>query len=500
MAKINNTDIYKYDTMPTLLDYLIGTDADNLLKTKNYKIKAIFDLINGASGINSIQYYFSDGSTPDIDYFSQGFMFTDNNALDPNNFTKLIFNNRTETGLNLSVLFAFLGLTPDVVLKIKNPTDPNNFFTFKVTGYTDEGDYVAFDVEQLDDLYLGIFVNGYIYSFYWDVYSSGGPIETDNIDIIKTVVLADGYLHSDLFAAVNNLTTFQVLGTESLWLEVLVLSSGSISQTRLYKFFNLGKGIYGLGGIQLQVDPSTYIVSCKLIEINGFNPEENPTTQIVDEGWDITGTTLSDYINNLATPITLQDTNSEGLVVIKVLNFGVSEEYLYNGAGGTFGLGEQQTILSEFNKFNSSSGLYTNLTDGQELDLPYAGSNTFTLPDNYLITDVYTNIALNKKATYIRSALNQITILDTLEAGDVINVRGLVATGSFAPMISGGCLTAECVQAMPVFNSDIEAISLPNYTPYKTNTGEIRYKLPSGEPILMWIDSETWNDELTWID
>jgi len=31
------------------------------------------------------------------------------------------------------------------------------------------------------------------------------------------------------------------------------------------------------------------------------------------------------------------------------------------------------------------SALSSNLTDGQELDLPYVGSQTFTLPDNYLV-------------------------------------------------------------------------------------------------------------------
>lgn len=193
---------------------------------------------------------------------------------------------------------------------------------------------------------------------------------SNNIDIVKTVVLVDGYLHSDLFVAVNNLTTFEVLGTESLWLEVLVINAGTITQTRLYKFFNLGKGIYGLGGIQLQVDPSTYIVSCKLIEINGFNPEENPTTQIVDEGWDITGTTISEYVNNLEELVFFQDTNTVGLVVIKVINNGVAEEYLYNGIGGTFGVGEGQTSPSDFNQFNSG-------VDINESDILYKSGETF---------------------------------------------------------------------------------------------------------------------------
>lgn len=64
----------------------------------------------------------------------------------------------------------------------------------------------------------------------------------------------------------------------------------------------------------------------------------------------------------------------------------------------------------------------------------------------------------------------------------------------------GGCLTAECVQSLPTFNNDFEAAVLPDYTPYKTSTGELRYKLPSGSRILYWIDSNMSIDSEMWID
>jgi len=79
------------------------------------------------------------------------------------------------------------------------------------------------------------------------------------------------------------------------------------------------------------------------------------------------------------------------------------------------------------------SALSSNLTDGQELDLPYVGSQTFTLPDNYLVVSVFKDIGLYKKLTYTRS-LNTITVIEPLLTGDTVNIRGLVATGSFTPV------------------------------------------------------------------
>lgn len=79
------------------------------------------------------------------------------------------------------------------------------------------------------------------------------------------------------------------------------------------------------------------------------------------------------------------------------------------------------------------SALSSNLEGGQELDLPYVDTNTFTLPDNYIVVSVFINIALNKKVRYTRSG-NDITILETLLVGDTVNIRGLVATGSFTPV------------------------------------------------------------------
>ena len=49
MARIFRTDIYDYDTLPTFDDYVIGTDAEDASRTKNYRISDLAALINGTA-------------------------------------------------------------------------------------------------------------------------------------------------------------------------------------------------------------------------------------------------------------------------------------------------------------------------------------------------------------------------------------------------------------------------------------------------------------------
>lgn len=209
----------------------------------------------------------------------------------------------------------------------------------------------------------------------------------NNIDIYQYAVLEDGY--TELFSTVNTLDTFEVLASDSLWLRVLVLKEGTIREERLYKFFKMKKGLYGQGGLQIGVDPSTFGIEILFIGAYKLNPEEDVRTQIVDLGWDITGTTISEFVNALPDEgIEFQD-NINGLIVIKVIKDGVAEEYLYNGVGGIYGMNHLQTIPSDFNKFNSGNantpiiyGLQDVLENGNETTLPIViqglsiGSNT----------------------------------------------------------------------------------------------------------------------------
>ena len=91
MAKINNRGIYKNIDSPSLSDFLLGTKEEDG-STKSFPLQSVIQLINGVNGKNNIQYKFSDGSDPDIDYTTSGTFFTNNNSTSLPSFTELIFN------------------------------------------------------------------------------------------------------------------------------------------------------------------------------------------------------------------------------------------------------------------------------------------------------------------------------------------------------------------------------------------------------------------------
>ena len=84
----------------------------------------------------------------------------------------------------------------------------------------------------------------------------------------------------------------------------------------------------------------------------------------------------------------------------------------------------------------SSGGFVSDLTSSPQ-DYPFVDTNTFVLPNNYVIVSVHINGSLYKKAEYNKSG-NNLLIIDFLEVGDIVEVRGVVAIGSFGTGGVGG--------------------------------------------------------------
>lgn len=173
MPKANNTNIYNYDEYPSLKDYLFGTDFENQKKNKSYRLNSIIQLINGVNGKNNLQFIFSDGSNPEIDYFSKGFFFTDTNEGSPINFTKLIINKESLQPIDLTLLFQRMDQMQNLVLKLENPADPNNFFKFYITAIDNQTNYFVFDVTIFENFFFGELLNDTIYSIYFDIKIDG---------------------------------------------------------------------------------------------------------------------------------------------------------------------------------------------------------------------------------------------------------------------------------------------------------------------------------------
>lgn len=170
MAKINNKEIYNDIDFPNLLDFLLGTQQVNG-KTKSFPLQSVIQIINSVNGKNNIQFQFFNTTNELIDYTTSGSLFTDNNQTEVGNFSKLLFNKDTIFPIDISNLFTRLGELENIVLKLENPEDPNNFFNFKVVSFEDNTEYFSFTVQPYNNLYLGELINEKIYSLYFYVSS-----------------------------------------------------------------------------------------------------------------------------------------------------------------------------------------------------------------------------------------------------------------------------------------------------------------------------------------
>ncbi|MBC7845550.1 MAG: hypothetical protein H7Y10_03560 [Flavobacterium sp.] len=347
MAKANDTDIYKYDLSISLMDYLFGTDSVDGKKNKSYRIKDIVQLINAVNGKNNLQFIYSDGLNPDISQYTTGCFFTDTLDGDPLNFTQLILNKSSLQPIDLTLLFQRLNELQDVVIKLDNPANPNNFFNFKVLSITDQTDYFVFDVAIFKDFYFGEFLNETIYSIYFDIKSATesddlkldkGDFEGDagdlddriivleNLQGLKTgltgqayaiwtgvgfvydVIYPDYYINSILYSGSTTTITLDASDLVEPRRDTIALDVTGVIKVTGYAEPN---------PVDPTLDPETQIfITSVLISANTSVPADTTFVDVYKENVEWTGTSNFNNINFAAT-----DSAIQGSVGIKATNF-----------------------------------------------------------------------------------------------------------------------------------------------------------------------------------
>lgn len=192
MTKIKN---YDNDESVDSTDRLFGTNQ--LGKNKNYEIGAIVALVNSIAGKDYIQYKFSPS-----DYGSVGSFTSNASNTNPSLITKLFFNKKSASKEDLTALFTKIDTLPNIVIELRNPSDSNNFATFKITNITNQTDYFELDVVVYKSFFSGLFTSGTAYSAYFDVKENfddklnqgnyTGTAETLKTDIETRVVKVAG--------------------------------------------------------------------------------------------------------------------------------------------------------------------------------------------------------------------------------------------------------------------------------------------------------------------
>jgi len=148
---------------PSPSDTVGGNDNENGKKFVNFTIESIVSLVNSISGKDYITYKFSPN------YGSIG-LFSSNEAItNPTQITKLFFNKQSVSKEDLTDLFVKLDTLQNIVIDLRNPSNSNNFATFKITNITNQTEYFELDVTLYKSFYSGNLVANTTYSAYFDV-------------------------------------------------------------------------------------------------------------------------------------------------------------------------------------------------------------------------------------------------------------------------------------------------------------------------------------------
>ncbi|MEL1243522.1 hypothetical protein AAEO56_04550 [Flavobacterium sp. DGU11] len=183
----------------------------------------------------------------------------------------------------------------------------------------------------------------------------------DNIDIKKYVFIEDDDNLNVIVSKINGLPLYEVNEKQSVWF----IASGKRSTPGLYspqrilkfKMMNKGKGKYGVGATQLTADDVELMYSNEetLSDIGA-----DPVTDIVNYGaLESEGQTVSQWLNSHTSEIVIQPQN-EGYTIFQGTLDAVPASYLWIGAPGVYGVGEQQSTEADFQTMDDTIPQYEN--------------------------------------------------------------------------------------------------------------------------------------------
>ncbi len=147
MTRISNKNAYPIDSQVSLDDFLIGSDADNKNRTRNYLIRSIFSTFKNSLGLFSIDYTFA--KNPSLGYTENDsgyFTTNDDNSL----FSSISQININKTDLNqtdvTSLVSAVNGNVSSFLIVLFKPSVSGDIFYFTISSIIDNNEYYTFNV------------------------------------------------------------------------------------------------------------------------------------------------------------------------------------------------------------------------------------------------------------------------------------------------------------------------------------------------------------------
>ncbi len=177
------------DKIVTIKDLLLGTDGDNLQKTKNFRISSIVNLILGQVQNAGVTFQFSQ----DINFNSldvkEGFFYAQKSGLLPTDSksetVSIYVHQTTMFGENVAELFTSAGgFVDDLYLSLTQQDDNSNFTFFNLLSVKAIDNYIKIDVSLRRNLYSKVFVPNKNFNFLFDFASSEYNIRKEGSHLI----------------------------------------------------------------------------------------------------------------------------------------------------------------------------------------------------------------------------------------------------------------------------------------------------------------------------
>ena len=145
MGRIKNDSLYIFDSPASKFDKVIGSDAENAGRTKNYLLGELFALFNTLGGGGVFSYTYT-ADLADLDTI-EGLVATNDSETDPDGVNLLRFSRTDLFGTDLRTLVENYNNNSDgVVLKVTSEDDPNLICAYTITGININTNWVEVSV------------------------------------------------------------------------------------------------------------------------------------------------------------------------------------------------------------------------------------------------------------------------------------------------------------------------------------------------------------------
>jgi hypothetical protein len=208
--------------------------------------------------------------------------------------------------------------------KVDSPERLAMFQTFGIEQFADAGVFNLFRHALIE-----LYTNG-----------GGGTFNQDNKVRVIPFNYSDSSTDQQILNNINGLGTYTVAEDE-----IVVFKGRNLFNANVKKYLlkDVGKGSYGNGGTQLTISNiELFFNSVATVA----DVEREDSTQDINFG-DINGLTISQWLNALTEPITLQAQNA-GYVLFKGTIDGIAKAYLWKAGAGTYGSGHLQSVDENF--------------------------------------------------------------------------------------------------------------------------------------------------------